>query len=394
MQREAWLAEGVARGIITEGQRSALEALAAGDRSPDVAGATRASLSPMGATGVMIAYGVGAMLALFAMGWFVVDRWEALGGVGLLLVATGYLLLFLGVARVLAREGYPLAHDLAVFLAVAITPLLGWALGVVLGLWSDAALRVCSVLMPPAAPCATTPIALQLLTVCAALLAMRRVRFAPLAIPGAVAAVALPLELLQAISTHPPTRVGNTWAGILSASFALVVAYAVERRTTRGEGPDYAFWMHLGAAIAAVVATAQFFGNYAAWRHVVPFLALGAFVMAVYLRRVVWTVVGSVITLIYLVWLATDVFKLGLGFPLLLVLLGVVIIILTVWVQKRLPTLVTRDVRDAEGRAHVPGGWGVILLPLVVTVVLLATVIPDRVRHEVAHPAKVVRPHH
>ena len=63
---------------------------------------------------MLIAYGVGGLLALFAMGWFVTDLWESLGAVGVMVVAAGYGALFLLVARVLEREGFPMARGLAV----------------------------------------------------------------------------------------------------------------------------------------------------------------------------------------------------------------------------------------------------------------------------------------
>ena len=63
---------------------------------------------------------------------------------------------------------------------------------------------------------------------------------------------------------------------------------------------------------------------------------------AVILRRRVLAVLGIIALFGYLAWLANDVFKLTLAFPVLLAALGVAIIIVTVWLQRRFPQIVRR----------------------------------------------------
>lgn len=366
MQHREWLDQAVARGVISAEQREALLAMVVPERRT-------------GLSAVNIAYGVGALLALFAMGWFVVDRWEMLGSVGVMVVASGYAALFLLVARVLGREGFALARGVAVFLAVAITPLAAWGAGAAAGLWSEESLKVCSVVLPPFFPCDSTPVALELTTLLAGLFALRSVRFGPLAIPFALGSFVLPIHLLHLLREHPPTRVGDAWGWMFSAGLALIAAYAVERRTSHGDtDPDYGRWMQLVAAVTVVAGLGQIVGVHHLTRHLGPLFALMALTVSVYLRRMVWAVAGAVILFAYLVWLATDVFKLGLAFPLLLVVAGLVIIIGTVWVQRRLPTLFTRDLRDASGRPRLPGGWGGVVLPFALSTVMLLAVVPGR----------------
>lgn len=378
MRDHEWLDEGVARGVISAAQREALLAMrpAEADAAPVAEGARAAH---GGASAANIAYGVGALLALFAMGWFVVDRWTMLGSVGVMLVASGYGALFLLVARVLGREGFASARGVAVFLAVAITPLAAWGAGAAAGLWSETSLGVCSTVLPPFFPCDSTPVALELTTLLAALFAVRRIRFGPLAIPFALGAFVLPIHLLHLLRDHPSTRIGDAWGWTFASSIALLAAYAVERRTSRTDlGSDYGVWMQVVAAFTMVIGLTQIAGVHHHLRHLGPVVALMALTVSVYLRRAVWTVAGAVILFAYLIWLATDVFKLGLAFPLLLVVSGLVIIIGTVWVQRKLPTLFSRDLRDASGRPRLPGGWGAAALPLVLCTVMLLVVVPGR----------------
>jgi hypothetical protein len=379
MHDHQWLDEGAARGIITAEQRDALLALARSTSAP-IAPERR---EEPGLSGANIAYGVGALLALFAMGWFVIDRWKALGPTGVMLVAAGYGALFLFAAHVLEREGFPTARGVAVLLAVAITPLAAWGAGATVGLWSEESLKVCATILPPVFPCDSTPVALELTTVLAALIAVRRVRFGPLAIPFALTAFVLPVHWLHLLRDHPSTRTGDAWGWMFAASVALVAAYAVERHTAHGEmDPDYGRWMQVVAAFTMVVGLAQVVSVHHMLRHLGPVFALAALTVSVYLRRTAWTIAGAVILFAYLIWLATDVFKLGLAFPLLLVVSGLVIIIGTVWVQRRLPTLFSRDLRDPSGRPRLPTGWGVTVLPLLVSTGMLLMVVPGRQRAE------------
>src|SRR5690349_4089700 len=97
----ALLDRGVAAGVITAAQRDALLALPALPAlpvTPPKAGASDerhdVARAKAGVDGVLIAYTVGAALVVFALGWFLVDRWHTLGPLGVLGVALVYAALF------------------------------------------------------------------------------------------------------------------------------------------------------------------------------------------------------------------------------------------------------------------------------------------------------------
>src|SRR5690349_2209755 len=96
------------RGVIDAAQRDALRSLAAeialGDRAlggirvtdtAPVETESRRAFNP-----VIIAYSGGALLVLFALGWFLADRWRDLGAGGVLAVA----LIYTGAFAFTARE--------------------------------------------------------------------------------------------------------------------------------------------------------------------------------------------------------------------------------------------------------------------------------------------------
>ena len=85
------LARGVAQGIITDEQRDALLALGRPGQAPREA--ARAF------NGITIAYGVGALVVLFAFGWFLVDRWRVLGDSGIFGLAVAWMALGYGVLQ-------------------------------------------------------------------------------------------------------------------------------------------------------------------------------------------------------------------------------------------------------------------------------------------------------
>ncbi|HUS30216.1 MAG TPA: hypothetical protein VMZ53_17030, partial [Kofleriaceae bacterium] len=76
---------------------------------------------------ITVAYALGALLVLFALGWFLAERGSKLGPAGVLLVAGLYAAAFARAGATLRRRGFPIAGGLAIVLAVTMTPVWGWA---------------------------------------------------------------------------------------------------------------------------------------------------------------------------------------------------------------------------------------------------------------------------
>jgi hypothetical protein len=101
------LDDAVARGLITTAQRTQLLALAeAGDdhsrgRVGEFLAWTREV--PRGFNAISIAYAIGALIVVFALGWFLADRWSVLGPTGVLIVSVVYAALFAAAAHLFTR---------------------------------------------------------------------------------------------------------------------------------------------------------------------------------------------------------------------------------------------------------------------------------------------------
>lgn len=357
---------GVARAIITPEQRDALAALGA---SAPALTDEPAHEAPRTFNGIMIAYGLGALVVLFAFAWFMVDRWRVLGDAGIFGLSVAYAAVFLIVAQVLKREGFETARGVAMLLAVGMAPLAARALLRWSGLWTAQLDLVCSMPEHPFTACQGEPLAIELATIAAALVALRTLAFSPFMIPIAVVCVTLPERLLREWAGGPDIDgavMGWRWAIVTSVLAA--VAYTIDRKR-RTE--DYAFWLWLAVGITGFFGGVLLFQTDSALR---PFLApvsLLVVVASLYLRRRHLLVLGLIGVMGFLGWLAMDVFKVTTAFPLVLALLGVAIIILTVWLQKRFPDAIRRLGGDPTQPPRFPGGVLALLTPAILGMLLM-----------------------
>jgi hypothetical protein len=377
----ARLAEAVAQGIITADQLAAIGAMAAG------AGAEPAAEARRELNAVTIAYFVGGAAVVFAFGWFLVDRWEALGPAGVLAVSLVYAALFVLAGRFLGGLGFRTAASVAALLAVVMAPVVAWSLLDLAGLWYEpSAFRG----LPYAAPVDVLEslrwIPLELAGALAALVALRRVRFGLLALP---AAVALPFVIsnLLPLALDPDIVNGMLgWAALVSGTATIACGYAVERRPRDDE--DYAYWVYLTGLVTLAFAVLAVWNSAGHLRHALPVLAAGLFALSLFLRRPVFMVFGAVFFVGYLAYLAFDVFRTALSFPIVLATFGIGVIVITVWLQRRYPALARQVEARQAGRRAVPHAGLVFGGALAVAAALFAAQLPgahDRAADARAH---------
>jgi hypothetical protein len=221
----------------------------------------------------------------------------------------------------------------------------------------------------PFMACQGDPLAIELSTVAAALYAMRAMTFSPFMIPVAVVCVTFPERLIREWSGGPHMDgavMGWRWA--IVASLLAAAAYTMDRRRRE---EDYAFWLWIAVAATAWFAGILLFQTDQSLRPWLAPVSLLAIIASVRLRRRALLVVGLMGVMGFLAWLATDVFKVTTTFPLVLALLGVSIIIVTVWVQQRFPDVIRRLGGDANAPPRWPGGVATLLAPALLGVLLL-----------------------
>lgn len=371
----------VSLGIITAEQASAIR---------DLTPPQRASAAPQPIGGATLGYVLGAITVLVAMGWFLADRWEWLGPGGVIAVSVLYAALFLVVAHRLRREGASQAAGFAVLLAVAMVPIGASAVLELAGAYPDLPAGACSGDAFDFWLCRGEELTIELVTVLAALIALTRVRFGPLVLPLAglfLRAVFLAAEGIAggSLAVHV-----IAWVWVIAASLMTAIAYTASRRQRGDE--DFALWLHLVAGVSVISASGMLLGQVEAYRHLAIPAAFVAFAFSVRMRRAVWTLVGLGWFVVYLGWLAAEVFRETPFFPIVLAALGVGLIIATVWIQRHREALVARFGRlDAEARPSFPGGVPLILAAVLAAAMQLPSAMAldrlDRVEREAARRA-------
>jgi hypothetical protein len=370
----ALLDRGVSSGIISPAQRDALLGLTVLDVPPEREAARRAL------DGVTIAYALGAALVVFALGWFLADRWETLGPAGVLAVASGYAALLALVADRLARARFSVAAGTAWALATLTAALVAWSLLRLTGEWpGDPATNPLFRYEPFMA---TRRLVVEQSVLLACLLGVRflptdRVRRTPLAIPlaaaaGATLADAATLLGVAASGAEVITWMrGWDWTAAGAALFG--IAFAVDvRQQVPGDRrrEDFAGWLYGAACLVFQAGLLVAFNVADAARHALPLVALAQLAAAARLERRTLLVAGLVNAVWYLGYLAFDVFREVLSFPLLLAAFGVALLVVTVVVQRRFPALLRR--RTGPGtRPSLPGGALAAWAPLGIALVLL-----------------------
>jgi hypothetical protein len=351
----------VSLGIITVDQARAIRDLTPARTTAPTAHA------PSAAT---LGYVLGAVTVLVAMGWFLADRWEWLGAGGVLAVTALYATLFLVVAHRLRAEGYPQAGGFAVFLAVAMVPVATVAINELIGWFPHPAPGVCGGQDFVFWACRGEEIVVELVTVVAALVALRQVRFSLLVLPIAGLALRFLFHVGAALTGAGLGAASAGWMWVVGASVLTAMAYATER-AQRGD-EDFALWLHLVAAVSAAIAATLLIGSFENFRHLLVPAAFVAFAFSLRLRRFAWTLLGMAWFVAYLGWLASEVFRDTPFFPIVLAALGIGVIIATVWVQRNSTALVARfGGMTAGDRPSFPGGVGLLLLPVLVAALQL-----------------------
>jgi hypothetical protein len=361
----------VSLGIITAEQAAAIRALTQ-DRpgASGASGATGAGAeSPRAFNPATLAYVLGAITVLVAMGWFLTDRWQWLGAGGVLAAGTLYAALFLFVAHRLRREGFPQAAGFGTLLAVLMTPVAGSGLLELVGWFTEGSRSYCYGADYVFWTCRGEEFVLELATAAVALFALRRVRFSLLVAP--LIAIGLRgIFLASDLAWHGLSNVTAGWIWMIGTSLLTAVAYATERLQDGDE--DFALWVHFGAAISAFAAAVTLVAPYGNFRQILLPAAFVAFVFSLRMRRAAWLILGLLWFIWYLYWLAEDVFSNSPFFPIILAALGLGVIVATVWAQRNRTWLIARfGGSPADRRPIFPGGIPLMLLPAVVAVLNL-----------------------
>ncbi|HKS30446.1 MAG TPA: hypothetical protein VJS44_21650 [Pyrinomonadaceae bacterium] len=286
---------------------------------------------------VTVAYYFGAMLMISACAWFLGDKWEALGSPGILITVLIYMTAAAGLGWWLRGKGYLVGGGLLITVAVCLVPLLTYTIEDMIGLWPDG---------DPGAYKNYYPlihgswIVMELATIIASAVALRFVRFGFLTAPMAFSFWFLSMDVASLILGEANDDwESRKWISVIVGLCILLIGYGLDRRLHKSERPDsedYAFWCYLFGMLAFWGGLTAMDSGSEVKRALYALLNIGLIGLAVKLRRTTFLIFGALGVHLYLGHLAYRVFEDSFLFPFALALLGLSLILLTVWMQRRL----------------------------------------------------------
>jgi hypothetical protein len=376
------LDQAVADGTLSPEQRLKLLTLAERHAVGDGPEA-RAGLNP-----VSIAYSVGALLVVFGFGWFLNERWRDLGPGGVLAITVAFAAVFIVATRMLLQQGFRSAAGWTALFTSTLAPLAVWSMLQLTGVWPPAG----SIYFTEPTYMAWLTLTLELAALAAGLVAYRFIAFPHLALEMAVAlAITVPSLAIIFFGADFGPRM-TTWLLHSMGTGLLAIGYASHRR---GAGREFANWFFLIGFICMTIGWVTGWSRYE-WSHVLlPIAALLALTAAIYLHSRVFFAFGMLGMFGWLAWLAFEVFRDLASFPVILATFGTVVILLTVWAQRRYPDLVARVRADRGVQTEtLPGDYVTATAPFAIAVMLLVLFSGaerERVRTEAAEMRQMQR---
>jgi hypothetical protein len=290
-----------------------------------------------------VAWYAGALIVIFAMGWFMTEAWQRYEGMGLLVLSVAYGIAFtMAGMRLWNTPGQRTPGGLLVAVAVCMTPMAVFAIQWMMGLWAQPEVMPTGPDQMMEAYAAfhiigsRNYIAMEVATIVVALVALWFFRFPFLVMPIAVSLHYLATDLTQLLYGQESwmmydLRLGwvNMWFGLAM----LLVAFLVDRRTRK----DYAFWLYLygagtfwfGLSALTVMERLEGFLELSVIgpsMHLYALICVAMMLLSVLLQRRVLLIFGAFGVFGYFGWLAWEVFADSLIFPFLMTVFGLAVI--------------------------------------------------------------------
>lgn len=287
-----------------------------------------------GLNAVTVAYYFGAMLMISACAWFLGDKWDALGSRGVFATVLIYGLVALRLGLWLRGKGYAVGGGLLVTVAVCLVPLLTYTVEEMLGLWPGERPGDYKDYYPRVHG---SWIVMELATMAAALVALRYVAFGFLTAPLAFSFWFFSMDVAEwSFGRESLSAQERCWVSVAVGLLTMLVGYGLERTYRRPGVPrteDFAFWCYLFGLLAFWCGLTFMESGSELGRLLYALVNVGLIVLGVRLRRGVFVVFGVLGVHVYLGHLAYEIFKESVLFPFTLALLGLSVILVTVFAQ-------------------------------------------------------------
>ncbi len=284
---------------------------------------------------VTVAYYFGAMLMISACAWFLGDKWDVLGSPGVFITALVYAAIATQLGLWLRRKGYVVGGGLLITVAVCLVPLLTYTVQDMLGIWPGEHPGSYDRYYPHG-----SRIVMELATIAAAAVALRYVRFGFLTAPLAFSFWFLSMDVAAwLLGEAYPNWETRRWISVIVGLLILLVGYGLDKQLQKrneSRSEDFAFWCYLFGMFAFWGGLTSMDSGSEVKRALYAALNVGLILLAVHLRRTTFLVFGALGLHLYLGHLAYRVFADSFFFPFVLALLGLSLILVTVWMQRRM----------------------------------------------------------
>ena len=322
------LSRAVEAGIVTDAQADALWAALGAPRAAESPDASASQADKPRFDFVHVAYYFGALLVIGAMGWFMGNGWESLGGGGIFAVSCGYALVFVLVGRVFGRNrDLRTPGGLLIVMAVGMTPLAIYGLERLLHLW------------PAADPGGYSGFhewvkggwfAMEVATVLAGAIALHYFRFPFLTAPIAFVLWYMSMDLAPLLFGASVSWNQRSEVSAAVGALMLAAAFAIDRRTEQ----DFSFWLYLFGLAAFWGGLSSMESTSQARKLIYLAINLGLMGTSVVLNRRAFIVFGALGVMGYIGQLSYEVFKDSALFPIVLSGVGLAIIALGVHARR------------------------------------------------------------
>lgn len=286
---------------------------------------------------VTVAYYFGAMLMISACAWFLGDKWNVLGSKGILITSLIYAGTSAAAGWWLRKKGYVVGGGLLITVAVSLTPLVVYTIEDLFGVWPGAR---------PGAYKEYYPwihgswVIMELATIAVAAITLRFVRFGFLTAPIAFSFWFLSMDAAAwYLGQHDLDWTVRKWVSVVVGALTILIGFGLDKTLHKPNQPkteDFAFWCYLFGLMAFWGGLSSMDSTSEIGRAIYALINLGLIGSAIKVRRITFLVFGAMGIYIYLGHLAYEVFKDSVFFPFSLALLGLSMILATVWAQRRL----------------------------------------------------------
>jgi hypothetical protein len=264
-----------------------------------------------------IAYYLGALLIIGAMGWFITNAWDSLHGLTIFAIAAVYALVFGATGAALYRKpATRIPGGLLVTVAVCMTPLAVYGIERQLGWW------------PSTDPGSYTNfhpyihgswLLMEAVTILVAAIALRYIRFAFITAPAAYALWYMSMDATALLFARTWTFHEECWISIIFGLIMLITAYVADRETD----VDLAFWFYLFGLLAFCGGLTLLGDGDQLRKAIYCLINLTLMVLAIILQRRAFLVFGAIGVFIYLANEATGYFRNSFSFTIALTLIGI-----------------------------------------------------------------------